>query len=45
MPEAVSWATPLLHLPGAGLLLVSTSARASIVESHAREIESRPQRG
>jgi len=27
MPEAASWVTPLLLLPGVGLLLVSTSAR------------------
>ncbi len=38
MPDAVSWATPLLVLPGVGLLLVSTSARYEAIHAEIHQL-------
>ena len=38
MPDAVSWATPLLVLPGVGLLLVSTSARYEAIHTEIHQL-------
>lgn len=38
IPEAISWITPLLLIPGVGLLLVSTSARFEALHTEIHQL-------